>query len=178
MANGFAGISPCCLATSCREVVKLDIFEAADFVEGVLRWPRLDPVRDTAIWVEDIHLGLLFVGLLALLFGFLLALGTLGSLLLLRQPVLFFLFSLVMLELSIPSSNFATVLSRPGLLHLLGGLFFSEGVDPLVAIYHRLPQEIPFFTFKAWADCLSRVFNDARHVLDSSDKALVVGKGV
>ena len=83
-----------------------------------------------------------------------------------------------MLELSIPSSNFATVLSRPGLLHLLGGLFFSEGVDPLVAIYHRLPQEIPFFTFKAWADCLSRVFNNARHVLDSSDKALVVGKGV
>src|SRR6266702_1147259 len=127
MADRLAGVETGLSATSQREVVKLNILQGIDLVEGIQGRPWLNPFVDATVWVEGVQLWLFLFSLPALLFCFFFKLSTLNVLLLLGYSVPFFLVYSVLLKLGIPSDYSAIVFSSPGFFHSLGSLFCGQG---------------------------------------------------
>src|SRR6266702_4733434 len=139
VADRLAGVETGLSATSQREVVKLNILQGIDLVEGIRGRPWLNPFVDATVWVEGVQLRLFLFGLPALLFCFFFKLSTLNVLLLLGYSVPFFLVCSVLLELGIPSDYSAMVFSGPVFLHSLVILFCGQALNHLLITMYWLP---------------------------------------
>ncbi|KAH9071055.1 hypothetical protein EDB83DRAFT_2313780 [Lactarius deliciosus] len=106
--------------------------------------------------IEVIQLGFLPLRFPELVLGLLLAQRQSGIGFLLGKPVYLCLVSTVLLSLGIPSGDFGPVFAGPSVLECLGSFLGGQRNGPL---------KVPSSILKAWADSLSRVFNNTQHVL-------------
>ena len=87
LADRLPGIRAGFPATSGCEIVKFDVLQVVDLVDGIGGWPGFDPVGDITVCVVGIQLRLFPLSFFALLLSLSLSLCPLDVFLLLGQPV-------------------------------------------------------------------------------------------
>ena len=166
MANGLVVVRADLPAALHHEVVKLNVLEITDLVEGICGGPWVNCPANHMFRVKRVGLRFFAFDFLSLLLSLLFALNALGFFVLLCQPVSVFLFKAVLFKLGIPGNYLAVVLPCPGLLHALCGIFYCEGNIPYMCVDHGLSEEVPVSAFKGWAYCPGGVFDNMWHLLD------------